>query len=803
MKSTLKEILFLTFLYLSNYTHAQEPDSIVNVYANYFPKEKIHVHFDKTVYNREETIWYKVYILDGQGLTTLSKNVYVEWFDTSGKFIKQTISPLFQSTAKGAFELPAEYKGDHIRMKVYTKWGLNDDSSFLYQRNITINNDDIGTKAKPLIIKTKLDVFPEGGDLVNGITSLVAFKAYNQFGKPVMVKAILTNEKNKILDTLTIKHDGMGSFILIPKAGESYSIKWNDSFGNNGITKLPSAKQEGVVMEVRTSNEFALVKVDRTNNVPDNFKHLNLLVHMNQEIQFKVSLNASDKNSLFAKIPIEEMSTGVLQFSLFTSDWLPVAERLIFVNNRLHEFGAKIIPQLVTLTKRGKNVIDILVSDTTTTNMSISITDGNLDDGSLGNTIYADLLLNSELKGKIHNPGYYLSSDSDSVTANLDLVMLTNGWRRFNWEQIRAGKGPMLTYLPESESMKIRGLVYGLKNVSVNELLLNMVLQNKDSSRSFLFQQVTKEGYFETREQMFYDTAKLFYSFNQNPKLNDVTQIQFDNGLLKPSTKFIQYTDLEKIQIWNDSIAKARMVYFLKLQEDWKKRSQYKTLQEVIIKSRAKPKEDALDERYASGLFAGGDAQVLDFMSDPASMGGLDLFTYLQGRVPGLMVNRSGSAVSLTWRGANPDIYLDQQLVGPEFIQSMNVRDVAIIKVFRPPFFGSIGGGSGGAIAIYSKKGGDMRPTNDGKNSKGMLSTLIPGYTRFKEFFNPQYDIPGDNPDTDIRNTLYWSPYIITNKKHPRFKIQFFNNDFSKKLNIVLEGVNTDGKITRVVKVIE
>jgi hypothetical protein len=595
----------------------------------------------------------------------------------------------------------------------------------------------------------------------------------------------------------------MGSFILIPKTGESYSIKWSDSFGNSGITKLPAAKLEGVVISVRATNEFAGVKVDRTPTIPENFKQLNLLVHMNQEILFKVSLNASDRTSLFAKIPIEEMSTGVLQFSLFTSDWLPVAERLIFVNNRQHEFGAKIIPQLVTLTKRGKNVVDILVSDTATTNMSISITDGNLDDGSLGNTIYADLLLNSELKGKIHNSGYYLSSDSDEVTSNLDLVMLTNGWRRFNWGDIRAGKGPSLTYLPESESMKIRGLVYGLKNVSANELLLNMVLQNKDSSKSFLFQQVSKEGYFETREQMFYDTAKLFYSFNNNPKLNDITQIQFDNGMLKPSSKLIGINELEKVQLWNDSIAKARMAYFLKLQEDWKSKSQYKTLQEVIIKTRQKPKEEALDERYASGLFSGGDAQVLDFMNDPASLGGLDLFTYLQGRVPGLMISRSGSQVQLLWRGANPEVYLDQQLVGPEFIQSMNIRDVAIIKIFRPPFFGGIGGGSGGAIAIYTKKGGDVRSSSDGKGNKGMLSTLIPGYTRFKEFYNPQYDIPGDNPDTDIRTTIFWSPYVITNKKHPRFKIQFFNNDFSKKLNIVLEGVNTDGKMTRVVKVLE
>ena len=794
--------LSVAFLFSILATQAQEPDSIINIYANYFPKEKVHVHFDKTVYNKEETIWYKVYIMDGNGLTALSKNVYVEWFDTTGRFIKQTISPLFQSTAKGAFDLPADYKGDFIRMKVYTKWGLNDDSSYIYQRNITINNNDVAQKIKPITRKTKLDVFPEGGDLVNGMTSLVAFKAYDQFGKPVKVKAFLQNDKNKILDTLDIKHDGMGSFILIPKAGESYSVKWSDSFGNSGNTKLPVAKAEGVVMAVRISNEFAGVKVDRTQVVPENFKQLNLLVHMNQEILFKVALNATDKTSLFAKIPIAEMNTGVLQFSLFTHDWLPVAERLIFVNNRLHEFGAKIIPQLTTLTKRGKNVIDILVSDTTTTNMSISITDGNLDDGSLGNTIYADLLLNSELKGKIHNPGYYLSSDSDEVTANLDLLMMTNGWRRFNWQDIRAGKGPTLTYLPESESMRIRGLVYGLKNVSANELLLNMVLQNKDSSKSFLFQQVSKEGYFETKEQMFYDTAKLFYSFNNNPKLNDITQIQFDNGLLKPSAKLIGYTELEKMQLWNDSIARARMAYFLKLQEDWKSKSQYKTLQEVIIKSRQKPKEDALDERYASGLFSGGDAQILDFMNDPASLGGLDMFTYLQGRIPGLMISRSGSQVQLLWRGATPEVYLDQQLVGPEFIQSMNIRDIAIIKVFRPPFFGGIGGGSGGAIAIYTKKGGDVRPSGDGKNNKGMLSTLIPGYTRFKEFYNPQYDA-GDNQETDIRTTLFWSPYIITNKKHPRFKIQFFNNDFSTKLNVVLEGVNTEGKMTRVVKVLE
>jgi len=113
-----------------------------------------------------------------------------------------------------------------------------------------------------------------------------------------------------------------------------------------------------------------------------------------------------------------------------------------------------------------------------------------------------------------------------------------------------------------------------------------------------------------------------------------------------------------------------------------------------------------------------------------------------------------------------------------------------------------MGGGSGGAIAIYTKKGGDFKGDNS-KSSKSMQSALLVGYTRFKEFFNPQYENPAENNDTDIRTTLYWNPYVITNKKSPRFKVQFYNNDISKRLQIVLEGVNADGKMTRVVKILE
>lgn len=802
MKTLRNLLLVLICSLLAASSRSQELDSMFSIFSGYFPKERIHVHFDKSVYNKEETIWYKVYILDNQGITRLSKNLYVEWYDTSGAFIRQSVAPLFQGTAKGAFDLPADYKGNFIRIKVYTKWSLNDDPAFQYQRDITVNNND-GKGSKSFVpIKTTVSVFPEGGDLVNGLTSLVGFKANDQSGRPINIKALLVNNKNKLLDTLRIRHNGMGSFILIPLAGESYSIKWSDAFGNSGTVPLPTAKNQGVVLSVRQTGEFASVKVDRTSEVPPTMKYMKLLVHMDQQVLFKVDIHAVDRTSLFAKIPIEELNTGVLKFTLFTEDWKPIAERITFINNRYHEFGAKLIPQLTSLTKRGKNVLDVLVSDTTVTNMSISITDASVVDESKLGSIYSDLLLSNEIKGRIFNPAYYLSSDSDTVSAHLDLVMLTHGWRKYDWEKIRVGNFPELTYLPEGETMRIRGKVYGLKSVSATDLMLNIILQNKDSSKSFLFQQVNKEGLFESREQIFYDTARLYYSFNQNPKLNDITQIQFENGLLKPSSKLIAYEYGSGDPTWNDSVAKARLAYFLSLQEDWKSRSQYKTLQEVIIKTRARPKEDGLDQRYSSGLFAGGDALVFDFMNDPLASGAIDIFTYLQARVPGLMINRAGVATQLIWRGASPDVYLDQMLVGTEFIQSLNIRDIAMIKVFRPPFFGSIGGGSGGAIAIYTQKGSDRR-ADDGKNSKGMLTALLAGYTRFKEFYSPQYDDPSVKPETDIRTTLVWEPYVITNKRNPRHRIQFFNNDVSKKLLVVLEGINTDGMMTRVVKLLE
>jgi len=795
-------VLLLTTFFIKK-AQAQVYDSVLNLYEQELPLEKIHIHFDKTIYNKGESIFYKIYILSGLEWTTLSKNVYVNWYDANGNYIKQTVAPLLKSSAKGSFEVPANYKGDFIRLKAYTRWMLNDDSVFIYEKNIPVNDGSIAkTKTNTnTASKTRVDVFPEGGVLVNGLNSKVAFKATNSFGVPVFIKGFLVNDKNKVLDTLKIAHDGMGAFRLKPVAGEKYQLNWTDENAQKGITPIMPANKEGVVLKLTMDVEKAYVQVERTSEVPQNFKHLRLLVHQNQRLLYNVDFKGEERLMQKAGLPIEELPTGVVQFSLFTNDWIPIAERIMLINNRLHEYNAILSVQVANTAKRGKNVLEIMVKDTTESNMSISITDASMVLPEQ-QTIYSDFLLSNDIRGKVYHPAYYFSSDADSVAAHLDLVMLTNGWRKFDWNKIKAGILPVPTYPKEIDFMKFSGKVYANSSFKLtDDLLLSVIINGRDSSNKMLFIPILSNGTFEDKSVFYYDTSRIYYGVNSKTKLNNTAVVHFENGLLKQEFKKIQIDADGFIRNWSDSMARAKLNFILLEQERQKKLLASMTLAEVVVKSKTKSPIQLLDEKYATGFFAGGDGASFDLSTDPSALGSMNVLTYLQSKVAGLSIMAFGAQASATWRGSKTDFFVNELNTPIESVQNIAIADIAYIKAIRPPFFGSIGGGSGGAIAIYTKKG----VSNKGKNIKsvGMEYTILGGYSIFKEFFNPDYEKPSEDFEVDNRTTLYWNPYVLTNKRNPRIRLEFYNNDISKKLQIVLEGTNANGKLARVVKYIE
>jgi hypothetical protein len=198
-------------------------------------------------------------------------------------------------------------------------------------------------------------------------------------------------------------------------------------------------------------------------------------------------------------------------------------------------------------------------------------------------------------------------------------------------------------------------------------------------------------------------------------------------------------------------------------------------------------------------MFKGGDGIQFDLINDPFARSATDILTFLQGKVAGLQINANANPPSLSWRGGTPQIYLDEIPTDAEMITSIPVSDIAYVKVFRPPFMGSSGGGSGG-IAIYTKKGGDDTPGT----GHGLSSNKIAGYTPIRQFYSPNYDtFDPRNDHVDIRTTLYWNPSVMVSGNKHSVVLSFYNNDVARSFRVVIEGMSKDGLLTHFEQVME
>src|SRR5882757_1509417 len=400
-------LIALIFL-LPCLSYSQKLDSMMNVYANSYPQEKVHIHFDKNIYNPGETIWFKAYIFTGPDPSPFSKNFYTELSDADGKILERKVSPIMESTTAGSYDLPKTIKSRHLHFRAYTTWMTNFDTAFFYEKDIRIYDKKIdsgGVTVKLVPRQIKLQFFPEGGDLVAGVEGMVAFKANDQFGYPFPVKGSVVDKNGKEVLTFNSEHDGMGKFLLTVDKGDSLTAVWKDDMRVEHKTGLPAVKDIGAVIRVIPGNQKVLFSVARAADGGPEFKHLTIIAHMHQHLVYKAKINLEENFMSGGTIPTGQLPSGVLQLTVFTSDMLPVAERVIFVNNHEFLFAPELAVTLKGVNRRGKNTLSISVPDTLKSNLSLAVTDATADGEFPGDdNIVSRLLLTGELRGYIHNP---------------------------------------------------------------------------------------------------------------------------------------------------------------------------------------------------------------------------------------------------------------------------------------------------------------------------------------------------------------------------------------------------------------
>jgi len=431
----------------------QEVQNSFNLYKQSALQEKIFVHTDKNVYLAGEIVWFKVYCVDGNDHKPLhlSKVVYVDVLDNSQNRVVEGKIAMKDGVGDGSLYIPVTMSNGSYKFRAYTSWMKNFSPEYYFEKEITLINPlRIPEKAaKTATDDYDIQFFPEGGNLVAGIKSVVAFKAVGHDGKGANVSGIVVDAKNDTVARFKSLRFGMGKFSFTPAAAEAYRaiVKAGDT---PPVTKsLPDVSSQGYVMAIAGGGSNNLnVSVTTTDNTASN---VYLFVHTRQTVKVAESAALVNGTAHFL-VSKDELGDGISHFTIFSSAKQPVCERLYF----------KRPPQELLITAASDQQ-----QYGTRKHVNVNVSAKNAQGGALAadmsmavyrvdsvqavdeSNIFSYLWLSSDLKGHIESPDYYLKNANAETDEALDNLLLTQGWSRFSWNEVLENKTPAFNFLPE------------------------------------------------------------------------------------------------------------------------------------------------------------------------------------------------------------------------------------------------------------------------------------------------------------------------------------------------------------------
>ena len=442
MKHTNKHIYILAFSFvlLAQNVFAQT-DYLATVKAriesfnNKLVPEKMYVHSDKSFYTAGEIVWFKMYAFEAfnNKPVNISKVAYAEILDAGNKAVVRTRIAMDENGGHGSFQLPVSLPSGYYTLRAYTNAMKNLGAEYFYSKQLTIVNPLKSLEAveSAPALPFELALFPEGGNLVQGIQSRVAYRITNQEGNSVEGKGYLLNQNNDTLSVFSPFKFGMGSFDLTPRPGFSYKVIFVLPDGRFIASPLPEVFDKGYVMTVEdTENDRISVTVHT--NIKSGYPEIFLMAQTRQQVKAVKRAVISDGMTSFL-VDRSDLGEGVSQLTIFNNEKQPVCERLYFIqpahkttsiNSTKNEYGVR---ENVSLT--------VGIPGVEKSNVSLAVFQTDSLQKPDEENILSYIWLSSELKGNIEQPGYYFNEGRE-VKKTADLLMLTHGWRRFNWETI-------------------------------------------------------------------------------------------------------------------------------------------------------------------------------------------------------------------------------------------------------------------------------------------------------------------------------------------------------------------------------
>ncbi|HET9826097.1 MAG TPA: hypothetical protein VFP87_12235 [Chitinophagaceae bacterium] len=736
--------------------------------------EKIFTHTDKDFYLAGEIVWFKLYVVDGSDNKPIdiSKVAYVEIIDRNQKPVLQCKIDLKNGMGHGSLYLPLALASGVYQLRAYTSWMKNFSAELYFHKQLKVVNSLRSAEQSNRSRGYDIQFFPEGGNMVQGIQSTVAFKIIDRFGKGADAKGVIVNNNGDIVAQFHPLKFGIGHFSFKPIAGVNY--KAVITLGDTTITtEMPTALDRGYVLTIEPV-DGSKVQFSVATNVPS-ARQVYLFISKRRARDVPYTINLSDGNGEFV-IDKNDFGEGVSRITLFDAQGVPQCERLFFKQPRQK---LVIMPAVDQQEVSSRKKVSIAVNSTdelkkpTIAGMSVSIYRVDSLQQNQDENIDNYFWLTSELKGNIESPGYYFSDTSAEVDEATNNLMLTHGWRRFVGQNANDTLKGGYQFVPEYRGhiiyAKVTNATSGLPTPDVVAYLsvpgsrIQLYSAKSDSlgnvrfyTRDFygpneIVLQARASGDTTYRLQIVSPFSEKFSSENlpllnlpQNIKgiladYNVSTQVQ--NNYSGENLKHFFAPMIDTTAFFGKPDAQYLLDNY----------TRFSTMEEVL---REYVYEVLVRRQKENFRFIVTDGENRIFLDDP-----LTLFNGVPVFDPNKIIR----------------------------YDPLNVKKIEVVK--RKYFYGpSVFNGIVNFVTYYP--------------DPSMVSDLSPvvmeyeGLQYQREFYSPVYDTPEQISSRlpDFRNVLYWSPDIQTDGQG-KTEINFFTSDLKGRYIAVLQGLSADGRV--------
>jgi len=771
---------FIIITYIA--TFAQNTDSLklhYNYFSQYLAPEKLYLHIDRTIFAPGETIWFKGYLENKsyQSVIPNSNFVYVELLGDT------VVSRIMLKKGEAGFEghmlLSEETVPGEYILRAYTNWNRNMPAEYMFYSKIRIVDSKKSAEKEPVRKKSdlKIDFYPESGRYFAGMMATIAFKTNYK-----NLTGYIRNSKGEKVTDFCTEHDGMGRVIFFPIEGERYFAKISSGENTDKAYELPEPSTQGGMINIKSSQNAFIIQSFVSQGAAS------LILHNGSEIYYCEPVSTG---SNMIRIEEKNLAKGINHVLLISSEGEMLAERLFFVYEK-DDVKVDLNFNKNIYNKREKVTVGIILKDLNgepvAGEFSVSVTDGNFRYFSQEDNIESYMMISSELKGKVNNPGYYFNNliPLNERLCAVDLLMMVQGWRYYDIPYLYSHH-PQVKYGKEF-TQSISGFVRTLGNGKPDGFSLIMFAPEI----GFSYKKDFAGSNFYIDSLDFQDGTPFLFQANGKVSRKNLTA-HIDSDVFAPHFKYTQLYDIPVNGLNETGTLKDVPIVY----NDSIKSMQ---LKEVVItaKSYYTPKYnpspfgqsfERTNVKEREELKRNDFKEVMDYLVE-----NYPSFFKLNGKIysrrAGSIKQASGSTIIVN---NEPIVYVDGVKLETTFdLRSMSVRDIETLIVLKGndgALYRSVWG-----VILISTRRGDSEMGKQKIQSDGTLINL-PGWQKPSRFYSPVYDTPEmyDASKPDYRTTIYWNPAIKTNEKGLA-GFEFYTSDYKNPCIIRIEGKTSDNR---------